>query len=82
MRTAERVSAGEREEASMVTSAPSFSEFEGEEGARVVVVAAVVVVVVVASSSSSVTDLILRSSLEASVVPSYTRAKMPRPYHN
>ena len=45
MRTAERVSAGEREEASMVTSAPSFSEFEGEEGAGVVVVVVVVVVV-------------------------------------
>ena len=46
MRTAERVSAGEREEASMVTSAPSFSEFEGEEGAGVVVVVVVVVVFV------------------------------------
>ena len=46
MRTAERVSAGEREEASMVTSAPSFSDFEGEEGARVVVLVVVVVVVV------------------------------------
>ena len=44
VRTAERVSAGEREEASMVTSAPSFSEFEGEEGAGVVVVVVVVVV--------------------------------------
>ena len=42
VRTAERVSAGEREEASMVTSAPSFSDFEGEEGAGVVVVVVVV----------------------------------------
>ena len=34
MRTAERVSAGERDEASMVTSSPSLSDFD-PEGARV-----------------------------------------------